>query len=397
MTPLAKWLSGKFTAGRLDIDLPDGETVTLGQGDTPRARIRFDSRDTLRWVLRDPRMRFPEAYVEGHWEPENDDLMPVLEFAMRNSSQLLSRWGRYLRILRARLGELNTAISARRNISHHYDIDTPVYRLFLDREMHYSCAYFPDPDMSLEAAQEAKCALIARKLDLKPGARVLDIGCGWGSNALYLARHFDVHVTGITLSERQLEIARQRAEEAGLADRVSFRLEDYRDTRGPFDAIVSIGMFEHVGRPQYATFFRCVHDLLAPDGVALVHTIGGSRPPDEGSPWIRKYIFPGGYIPAASEVMPHVEHSELVMTDFEVLRLHYAKTLAHWHQRFQTNRPEIAEIMDDRFCRTWRFYLQASEATFRWGGLVVFHLQLTRDQTRIPLTRDYLHGAGLPS
>ena len=390
MTPLVLgWLSRKLTAGSLDIDLPDGTAVTTGRG-APRARIRFASEAALRWVLKDPRMRFPEAYVDGLWEPENDELLPVIEVAIRNANGLLSSASRQLRIVRARLGELNTAISARRNISHHYDIDTPVYRLFLDRELHYSCAYFPDPDMSLEAAQEAKCALIARKLDLRPGAHVLDIGCGWGSNALFLARNHDVHVTGITLSERQLEVAQQRAREAGMEDRVTFRLEDYRRTRGTFDAVVSIGMFEHVGRPQYNTFFARVRELLAPDGVALLHTIGSAHRPDEGSPWIRKYIFPGGYIPAASEVMPAVERSGLVMTDFEVLRLHYAETLAHWHRRFQDNRAEIARIMGERFCRMWRFYLQASEGTFRWGGLEVFHLQLTRDQARIPLTRAYL-------
>jgi cyclopropane-fatty-acyl-phospholipid synthase len=393
MTPLVQWLSRKFTAGSLDIDLPNGKCVTLGEGD-PRARIRFDSEAKLNWVLRDPRMRFPEAYVEGHWEPEDDDLMPVLRFAMRNGGALLSRSGRHWRILRARLGEMNNAIRARRNISHHYDIETPVYRRFLDAEMHYSCAYFAEPDMTLEQAQQAKCALIARKLDLRPGARVLDIGCGWGGNALHLARNHDVHVTGITLSENQLAIARERAAAEGLSDRLDFRLEDYRETEGPFDAIVSIGMFEHVGRPQYPVFFNKVHEMLSEDGVALLHTIGSSHPPDEGSPWIRKYIFPGGYIPAASEVMPPLEESGLVMTDFEVLRLHYAMTLAHWHERFQKHRADIAERMGERFCRMWRFYLQASEATFRWGGLAVFHLQLARDQARLPLTRDYLHAAG---
>ncbi|MBY8966083.1 class I SAM-dependent methyltransferase [Algiphilus sp. NNCM1] len=388
MTPVLRWLSRRFTEGRLDIRFDDGQECSIGSG--PRAaRLRFKDRATLHWVLRGPQMRFPEAYVEGHWEPE-DDLLSVLEVAMRNSSHLLSRRTRALRVLRARLGELNSAVSAKRNIQHHYDIDTPVYRLFLDQDLHYSCAYFEQPELSLEAAQQAKCALIARKLDLRPGAHVLDIGCGWGSNALYLARHFDVEVTGVTLSENQCAIARERAEAAGLADRVHFRLEDYRQTQGPFDAIVSIGMFEHVGRPQYPVFFRRVHELLTDDGVALLHTIGSRHPPDQGSPWIRKYIFPGGQIPAASEIMSPLEKSGLWMTDLEVLRLHYARTLSHWHARFQQNRAAIAEIMGERFCRMWRFYLQASEATFRWGGLAVFQLQLARTVDRLPLTRNYL-------
>jgi len=389
MQPVLHWVSRRFTEGRLIIKFPDGETVTIGSGE-PSARLHFDTRATLNWVLRDPQMRFAEAYVDGHWEPENDDLMAVIEVAMRNSNHLHSQKTRALRVLRARLGELNSAVSARRNIQHHYDIDTPVYRLFLDQEMHYSCAYFEQPDLSLEAAQEAKCALIARKLDLKPGARVLDIGCGWGSNALFLAQNYDVHVTGVTLSENQCTIARQRAEEASLSDRLDFRLEDYRETQGRFDAVVSIGMFEHVGRPQYPTFLRRIHELLEPDGVALLHTIGSSHPPDQGNPWIRKNIFPGGQIPSASEVMEPLEKSGLWMCDLEVLRLHYAYTLAQWHARFQRNRTEIAEIMGERFCRMWRFYLQASEATFRWGGLAVFQLQLARSVERVPLTRNYL-------
>lgn len=389
MNPILRWVSRRFTEGRLIIEFPGGDSVTIGSGE-PAARLHFDSRDTLNWVLRDPQMRFAEAYVDGHWEPENDDLMAVIEVAMRNSNHLHSQKTRALRVLRARLGELNSAVTARRNIQHHYDIDTPVYRLFLDQEMHYSCAYFEQPDLSLEAAQEAKCALIARKLDLKPGARVLDIGCGWGSNALFLAQNYDVHVTGVTLSENQCALARQRAEEAGLSDRLDFRLEDYRETQGRFDAVVSIGMFEHVGRPQYPTFFQRVHDLLAPHGVALLHTIGSSHPPDQGNPWIRKYIFPGGQIPSASEVTAPLEKSGLWMCDLEVLRLHYAYTLAHWHARFEQNRAEVAEIMGERFCRMWRFYLQSSEATFRWGGLAVFQVQLARQVDRLPLTRNYL-------
>lgn len=387
-------LTRQMDAGRFRVVFPDGGEVMVGYGD-PEAVLHFRSRSALLDVLRDPRMRFGEAYVEGAWNPANDDLMPALEVGMRNSGSLVSPTARGLRVLRSRLFELNTAISARRNISHHYDIDTLVYRYFLDEDMHYSCAYFETADTSLERAQRAKCDLIIKKLDLRPGARVLDIGCGWGSFALHLAKHSDATVVGITLSERQLEVARQRAREAGLAERVEFRLQDYRDTSERFDAIASIGMFEHVGRPQYAIYFQHVCERLAPDGVALIHFIGRSTPPDETSPWIRKYIFPGGYIPAASEVMTPIENSGLILTDLEILRLHYAKTLAQWHHRFQTHRRDIAEIMGERFCRMWRFYLQASEAAFLWGGLEVFHFQLVHDQARLPLTRNYLYGTGI--
>lgn len=378
------------SAGTLHVVAPDGQRWSIGSG-LPEATLRLTDSAELRRMVVYPRLRFGERYMEGGWEPENDDLLAVLEVAMRNLQQMMTHGNRHLRALLARVGELNSPLSARRNISHHYDIDTPVYKRFLDTEMHYSCAYFEREDMDLEAAQQAKCALIARKLDLRPGARVLDIGCGWGGMALHLARHHDVHVTGITLSERQLAIARQRAADEGLTDRVEFRLEDYRATEGPFDAIVSVGMFEHVGRPQYDTFFRKLNALLAPDGVALIHTIGRSTPPDEGNPWIRKYIFPGGYIPAASEMLAPVECSGLVLTDFEIWRLHYARTLAEWHRRFQAARGDIETLMGERFCRMWRFYLQASEASFRWGGLAVFHLQLTRRIDRLPLTRHYLY------
>lgn len=388
--PLLERLSRHLDGGSLHILAPDGERWTLGSGQ-PEATLHLRDRAELLRMATHPRLQVGERYMEGGWEPADDDLLAVLEVAMRNLDRMMRHGNHHLRRLLARLGELNSPLSARRNISHHYDIDTPVYRHFLDAEMHYSCAYFERPDMDLEAAQQAKCALIARKLDLRPGARVLDIGCGWGGMALHLARHHDVHVTGITLSERQLAMARHRAAEEGLDGRVEFRLEDYRATRGPFDAIVSVGMFEHVGRPQYDTYFRRLRELLTEDGVALVHSIGRSGPPGEGNPWIRKYIFPGGYIPAASEMLAPVERSGLILADFEVWRLHYAQTLAEWHRRFQAARQEIEAIMGERFCRMWRFYLQASEAAFRWGGLGVFHLQLTRSLDRLPLTRDYLY------
>lgn len=388
---IVEHLSQRLHSGTMQVRLEDGRRFTIGSG-TPEAGIRVKDAATLRSIVTNPHLRFGETYMEGGWEPEGCALLDVLEVAMRNRRDLLSQGSLRLRAARARMREWNNSLRAQRNAQHHYDIDTPVYRAFLDAEMHYSCAYFARPEMTLEEAQQAKCAHIARKLDLQPGARVLDIGCGWGSMALHLARHHDVHVTGITLSPEQLRVAQERVSREGLNERVALRLEDYRNTRGRFDAVVSIGMFEHVGRPQYQRFFDTVHDKLEDDGVALIHTIGRSTPPDEGNAWISKYIFPGGYIPAASEVTTPIERSPLILTDFEIWRLHYAETLAEWHRRFQHARTAIAERMGERFCRMWEFYLISCEATFRWGGLVVFQLQLSRGNARLPLTRDYLYG-----
>lgn len=245
--------------------------------------------------------------------------------------------------------------------------------------------------MTLEDAQQEKCAHIARKLNLRGGARVLDIGCGWGGMAMYLAERYDASVVGITLSEEQAKVARARAAERGLQSQVEIRLEDYRKTTGQFDAIVSVGMFEHVGRPQYNAFFRRVRDLLTKNGTALIHSIGRSTPPGGTNPWIQKYIFPGGYIPAASEMTCGIERNHLILTDFEVLRVHYARTLNSWGQRFAASRDDIAARLGERFCRMWEFYLQASEMSFYWGDLVVFQAQMTRSLERLPFTRSYLY------
>ncbi|SFF25744.1 cyclopropane-fatty-acyl-phospholipid synthase [Fontimonas thermophila] len=378
-----------FEQGRIEFAAPDGRTWTLGQGE-PVAHVHLRDAGVLRHLLIHPALHFGEAYMNGLWTPADGDLRPVLRIAVRLAAHL-GRRAPALRRLLAYREEFNTPASSRRNAAHHYDIDFELYRRFLDEDLHYSCAYFAEDGMTLEQAQQAKCAHIARKLDLRPGARVLDIGCGWGSLALYLAQHHGAHVTGITLSQAQLEIARQRAQARGLGACVDFRLEDYRQTRGQFDAIISVGMFEHVGRPQYRRFFTQIAQLLAPDGTAVLHTIGRRSPSGGMNPWIRKYIFPGGYIPAASEVLAAIEPSGLVVADLEIWRRHYAYTLAEWHRRFAARAHELPARFDDRFRRMWSFYLLASEANFIEGELVVFQFQLCRRVDRLPLTRDYLY------
>jgi cyclopropane-fatty-acyl-phospholipid synthase len=280
---------------------------------------------------------------------------------------------------------------ARRNVHHHYDIDPRIYDLFLDADRQYSCAYFAAPDMSLADAQAAKKRHIAAKLAIEPGQRVLDIGSGWGGLGLYLAKTADCDVTGVTLSSEQLKISQDRAAKEGLARSVHFEFKDYRKVTGQFDRIVSVGMFEHVGINHYATYFRKVRQLLEEDGVALIHTIGRSEPPSTTAGFIAKYIFPGGYIPALSEMAAGVEHSGLIIADVEILRLHYARTLRAWRQRFLANWEQAAGILDERFCRMWEFYLAASETAFRYQGLVVFQVQLVRRLDALPITRDYMY------
>ena len=282
-------------------------------------------------------------------------------------------------------------------MAHHYDLSYDLYRRFLDADMQYSCAYFPYPGASLEEAQAAKKAHLAAKLNLGPGQKLLDIGSGWGGLGLTLAEHIpDGQVLGVTLSQEQLAVARARAEAKGENSRVRFELCDYRDVTGPFDRIVSVGMFEHVGRPHYQEFFDHIARLLAEDGVALIHSIGRRNPPGITQPWIAKYIFPGGYIPALSEVLPAIERAGLWVTDIEILRLHYAETLREWRKRFNAQRAEIAEIYDERFCRMWDSYLACSEVGFRHVGMMNFQVQLTKRVDALPLTRDYIAEAEAP-
>lgn len=390
------WIGRRAGAGRLELVTPDGRCWRFGSGEDV-VTVRLRDAAVLRRILRNPRLAFGEAYMEDQWEPQDASLADVLRICVRlvdglDSPTAAARW---LRRARARLEGRNTPRRARANVSHHYDIDYALYRRFLDRDLHYSCAYFRSPGDTLEAAQQAKCAHIAAKLDLRPGARVLDIGCGWGSLAMYLAEHHGARCVGITLSEEQLRVAQARARERGLHNCVEFRLQDYREgfgrDAGGFDAVVSVGMFEHAGRAQYGLFFRRVRELLAPDGVALVHTIGRYSAGCGSDPWIRKYIFPGGYIPAASEMLAAVEAAGLIASDLEYWRLHYALTLEHWNARFQESRAEIAQRMGERFCHMWEFYLLACAACFRYGDLAVFQLQMAKTLDRVPVTRDYLY------
>jgi cyclopropane-fatty-acyl-phospholipid synthase len=288
------------------------------------------------------------------------------------------------------LQRANSPRRARRNASHHYDLSHALYRTFLDEDLQYSCAYFRAPGMSLDEAQQAKVRHIAAKLRLEPGQRVLDIGCGWGGLALSIAQASDVQVTGITLSQEQLQVCRERACRAGLDGKVRFELRDYRDVEGVFDRIVSVGMFEHVGAARYPAFFQTVQRLLADDGAALIHSIGDRGEPSRNNPWIEKHIFPGGHIPALSEVATAVQQTGLWITDVEVLRLHYAETLRRWRERFLRQAPTARELYDDRFVRMWEFYLASTEMSFRYGGLMVLQVQLAKRVEALPCTRDYM-------
>lgn len=385
-----------ITVGHLTVRWPDGSSQEYGTGDRPAAAITIRTKRGIRELVRNPALTFGECYMDGTVVPEGCGIYDVLDLMVRN----LTANGRnhpvaHLRTLvghiRRRLDQYNPASKAQRNVAHHYDLNGRLYSLFLDRDRQYSCAYFPRGNETLEEAQVAKKRHIAAKLVLdRPDLTVLDIGCGWGGLALTLARDYGARVLGITLSQEQLTEARNRAAAEGLQDRVQFELQDYRAMTRHFDRIVSVGMFEHVGVPNYGTFFRRIGHLLDENGVALIHSIGRMDGPGTTDPWTRKYIFPGGYIPALSEVLPVVERSGLFVTDIEILRLHYAETLRNWRARFLENAETMRRLYDDRFCRMWELYLAGSEMAFRYGGLMVFQLQLARRVDAVPLTRDYL-------
>jgi cyclopropane-fatty-acyl-phospholipid synthase len=380
--------------GSLEIVDADGNLLRYGNGASEPVRIRFTSRTAERSIILNPDLKLGEEYMSGGYVIERGSLFDLLNLVMTNVPHARLPWwtvaSRGANYLMRRIHQFNPPSRARNNVHHHYDLDGRLYSLFLDDDLQYSCAYFEDGVTGLAEAQLAKKRHLAAKLDLKPGQRVLDIGSGWGGLGLYLAEHADVDVTGVTLSDEQLAVANRRAEERGLAGRVRFLLKDYRHLEGTFDRIVSVGMFEHVGVNHFRAFFNKVRDLLTPDGVMVLHSISRFGRPAETSAFIRKYIFPGGYIPAISEVMPHIERSGLFTTDIEILRLHYARTLELWRERFLAHREEVAALYDERFVRMWEFYLASSEMAFRAGGLMNFQIQLTRKLDALPLTRDYI-------
>jgi cyclopropane-fatty-acyl-phospholipid synthase len=380
--------------GTLRVTTARGTTLEFGDGTGAPVAVRF-TRASAEWgVLLDPELAVGENYMNGTLVVEQGSIADFLLLAMsQDRSGKPPFWGRpqwLLRYLWRRLAQFNPRGRARNNVAHHYDLDRRLYALFLDADRQYSCAYFEHPEQSLDDAQLAKKRHIAAKLLPRPNHRVLDIGSGWGGLALYLAEMCGAHVTGVTLSDEQFALARNRADEKGLAGRIEFRLQDYRDIAEQFDRIVSVGMFEHVGVNHFDAFFRKCAELLSEDGVMLLHSIGRSEGPGVTNPWIAKYIFPGGYIPALSEVLPAVERAGLLVTDIEVLRLHYAETLRHWRERFLAHRDDLEKIYDGRFIRMWEFYLAASEMTFREQGMMVFQLQLTRRQGIVPIARDYI-------
>lgn len=383
--------------GAIEITLPDGQVEQFGSGDPVRISLK-DSSLPKRIVL-NPELAVGEAYTDGTLTIEGDDLYGLITLGVRNFS-LGKGHGteRFIGPTLKYLHQFNPIGRAQKNVAHHYDLSGDLYDLFLDADKQYSCAYFRDPTMSLEEAQIAKKAHIAGKLMLETDMHVLDIGCGWGGMALTLAQEFGVRVTGVTLSQEQQAVAMARVREAGLEDRVDIRLQDYRELNKRFDRVVSVGMFEHVGVPHYREYFDHVRRKLTKDGVALIHTIGRAAPPARTSPWINKYIFPGGYIPSMSECTKAIEKERLWVTDVEVWRLHYAETLKHWHDRFMARIDEARDLYDDQFCRMWRYYLVGSELTFRLHRQCVFQFQLTRRQDAVPLTRDYLYrGVGEPA
>ena len=385
--------------GQLEVITPAGKSLIFGGGGQPQARIRFTDKRAVFALLRDPDLNFGEMFMQQRLLVEQGTVYDVLELVLRGAKhvpvsatvQMLDAWRMKLRPLL----QNNLRNKSRANVAHHYDLDDRLYQLFLDSERQYSCAYFEQGDEDLETAQLAKKRHIAAKLLVEPGQRVLDIGCGWGGLSRYLAEVAGAgHVTGVTLSTEQLAGAQQRASTSPCKDQLEYRLQDYRDikreTHGPFDRIVSVGMFEHVGTQFHDAFFKQCHELLSDDGVMLLHFIGNSDVPDFNNPWIERYIFPGGHIPSMSEFTPAIERSGLVICDIEVLRLHYAQTLRLWRERFMARRAEAATLYDERFCRMWEFYLSMSETAFRYQDIAIFQVQLARRQEAVPLTRNYL-------
>ncbi len=389
---LRHFLSRFIRRGSITFTTSNGAAFTCGDGTGQPVSVRFLTAEAERHLLLDPELAIGEIYTDGEFIVENGSIADLLAVAL-DQPDMLPRWSKvrwWLRYLIRHWQQFNPRKRAKQNVASHYDLDGRLYRLFLDADMQYSCAYFETPDTTLDDAQLAKKRHLAAKLLVRPDHRVLDIGSGWGGLALYLAEMAGAKVTGVTLSEEQLGVSNARADELNLAGRAEFRLQDYRDTPGPFDRIISVGMFEHVGVDYYDTYFNRCAELLTDDGVMMLHAIGRSEGPGITNPWIAKYIFPGGYIPALSEVLPAIERAGLLVDDIEILRLHYAETLKAWRERFLARREEAAKLYDERFVRRWEFYLASSEMSFRKQNVMVFQIQLSKKQGVVPVTRDYI-------
>jgi cyclopropane-fatty-acyl-phospholipid synthase len=388
--------------GDLTVTDWNGKSVRYGDGNTPKSHIKFKSRAAALKLALDPDLFLGEIYMNGDMLLEQGTIHDFLVLAMQNTgvgggqpvdikrTHFIHDWLYRARIGLRRFHQRNPVGKAKDNVHHHYDLSGKMYDLFLDTDRQYSCAYFENDDVTLEQAQLAKKRHIAAKLNIKLGMKVLDIGCGWGGLGLYLAEICGADVTGVTLSEEQYKLANERADQRGLSNQARFLLTDYRLLENQFDRIVSVGMFEHVGVGHYGEFFAKVSSLLKTDGVALLHSINRSDGPGATSAWIKKYIFPGGYIPALSEVLPHMEKNGLYVADIEILRLHYAKTIRNWIDRFAANRNKATEIYDERFCRMWEFYLAGSECSFLYAGMNNFQIQFGKSQHVLPLTRSYI-------
>lgn len=396
-TVLNRFLNRFITKGALIVTYPGGQKARYGPGGEMTAGIEITTVAAVRALAVNPILALGETYMDGTLlvtEGSLHDLLKLLGSNYHHGDLPSSLKGlQRMRRFTQRFAQQNNAMKSRKNVAHHYDISDDFYRLFLDKDMQYSCAYFARPDMTLEEAQTAKKAHIAAKLQIEPGMRVLDIGCGWGGMALTLARDYGAKVTGVTLSKNQHATAMKRAKVEGLSDQCEFQLLDYRAVQDKFDRIVSVGMLEHVGLPHFDDYFGKVFDVLEDDGIALVHTIGRVAPPFPTSPWIDKYIFPGGYVPSLSDVAPALERSGLWSADLEILRGHYGPTLNHWRRRFEAQLDTVRDMYDDRFIRMWRFYLVACEMAFEEQHQVVFQFQVSRKQHVVPATRDYLYGA----
>jgi cyclopropane-fatty-acyl-phospholipid synthase len=394
-TLLRHFFERTIRTGSLEIIDPAGKHHHFGNGSPATVRVRFATPRIERAIVLHPQMRLGEAFVDGSFVVEAGSIYDFLALILSNDPDPRPSWlAAFLprfRYLIRRLRMVNTKRRARENAAHHYDIDHRLYSLFLDRDLQYSCAYFETPEIGLDEAQMRKKHHLARKLLLRPGMSVLDIGSGYGGMGLYLAEEFDATVTGVTLSTEQLLIAERRAAERGLQAKARFLLQDYRDVRGRFDRIISVGMFEHVGLDSYARFFQQCFDLLNPEGVLVLHTVGRIHGPVHTNSWVEKYIFPGGASPALSEMAPVIERSGFVLSDLEVLRLHYADTLRAWRERFLANREAAKALTDDRFCRMWEFYLAGFEAAFRFDDLAVLQFQLAKRLDTVPRTRKYLY------